>query len=229
MPAQDDANIFLLKLWPQIEANKNRIVAGAVIAAIAIAAIWIFNQQRGQKEITAGEALTKLTLSQTAQPEAFLKIATDYSGTAAGQRALLQGATAFFVAGKYADAQTQFQKYLTDHPDGEFAGQAALGVAASLEAQGKTDDAATAFQRAMNSSEPAIASAAKLGLAKILEAQGKYDIAQNDFEEVARANQNNSIGNDAMWHYMQLKNKMPVSKSVAAPATAPAIPLQSVK
>lgn len=228
MQAQDEASVFLLKLWPRIEANKKPIFAGIAVIAIAIAAFWVFSVQRQEKEIAAGEALTKLTLSQAVQPEAFLKIADDYSGTAAGQRALLQGATALFTAGKYADAQAQFQKYLDQHPDGELAGRAMLGVAISLDAQGKSDAAASAYQRVVNnSSDPVMVSSAKLGLAKILEAQGKYDSARNTFEEVIRANPNNSLGNDAMWHFIQLKNKTP--SSATAPGAASAVPLQSVK
>ena len=45
-----------------------------------------------------------------------MKIAVDYAGTSAGQRALLEGATALFTTGKYADAQTGFQKFLDAYP-----------------------------------------------------------------------------------------------------------------
>ena len=76
------------------------------------------------------------------QADLYLKIAADYQGTSAGQRALLQGAAMLFAAGRYADAQTQFQKFLDAYPDSFFAAQAALGVATSLDAQGKTDLAA---------------------------------------------------------------------------------------
>jgi TolA-binding protein len=228
MQSQDDASVFLFKLWPRIEANKKPIIAGAIIIATAAAAIWIFSEQRDQKEIAAGEALTKLAISQTVQPDAFLKIAGDYSGTLAAQRAQIEAATMLFESGNYADAQTQFQKYLDDHSDGGLAGQAMFGVAASLDAQGKADLASSAYQRAINNaSDPVIMSASKLGLAKILEAQGKYDSALNYFQEVIRANQNNSLGNDAMWHFMQLKNKVPAA--APAPAMAQPVSLQSVK
>ena len=64
---------------------------------------------------------------------------------------------------KYADAQTQFQKFLDAHPDSFFAAQAALGVAASLDAQGKTDLAAGAYQRVISiASDPMAASYRKI-------------------------------------------------------------------
>src|SRR5271170_2291882 len=135
MQAQDATTIFLLKLWPRIEANKNRILIVVAIVAAVLAAIWIFYAQRGQNEIAAGEALTQVTVSQTATPEAYLKIASDHPNTTAGQRALLQGAGMLFVSGQYADAQAQFQKFLDEHPDSEFFPQAELGIATSLAAQ----------------------------------------------------------------------------------------------
>jgi len=137
MQAQDTTTLFLLKLWPWVEANKNRLIAGAAIAVLAIFIIWFVACQRESKEIAAGQALTQVLLSSGGpSAAAYLKIAEQHAGTAAGQRALLQGAAALFDAGKYPDAQTQFQKFLDAHPDSEFSGQAALGVAASLDAQG---------------------------------------------------------------------------------------------
>src|SRR5258708_509387 len=104
MQTQDATTIYLLKLWPKIEANKNRIIA--VASAIA----WIFSVQHEQKEVAAGEALTQLIVSQTAQQDAYFKIAADNSGTPAGQRTWLQGAAMLFSENKFAGAQTQFQK-----------------------------------------------------------------------------------------------------------------------
>jgi len=223
MEAQDATTIYLLKLWPRLEANKNRIFAGAAVIAIAIAIAWVLAQQHDQKEAAAGEALTKLSESSGASPEAFLKIASDYAGTVAAQRAAVVGAGMFFVAGKYADAQTQFQKYLDDHPDGELSGEATLGVASCLQAQGKTDQAAAAYQRAVdNSADNMTVTMAKLSLAKIQEAQGKYHDAQLNFQEIVRVNQNNSLGQDAMLHLMELKNKMPAATVPSAIPPTPA-------
>src|ERR1017187_1762817 len=156
MPSQDAPTALLFKLWPWIEANKNRVIAGAAILIAAIFLYSFFSWQREQNEIAAGKALTQLALSppstaNTGHPaEAYLKIAADYSGTPGGRRAWLQGAAALFAAGRYADAQLQFQKFLDAYPDGDFSAPAALGVAASLEAQGKLDPAVGAYQRIVN-------------------------------------------------------------------------------
>jgi predicted negative regulator of RcsB-dependent stress response len=110
MQAQDTTTLFLLKLWPWVETNKNRLIAGTAIAVLAIFTIWFVACQREAKAVAAGEALTQAAIA-TAGPsaDAYLKVAGHYPGTVAGQRAQLQAAAAFFAAGKFTDAQAQFQ------------------------------------------------------------------------------------------------------------------------
>ena len=223
MQTQDATTLFLLKLWPWVEANKNRLIGGATVAVVAIFIIWYVACQRESKEIAAGQALTQMSLSSAVpSAEAYLKVAAQHSGTVAGQRALLQGASALFDVGKFTDAQAQFQKFLDAHPDSEFSGQAALGVATSLDAQGKADLAVGAYQRVINSSSDAMAaSVAKFGLARIEESQGRFNDAMVFYQDVANANPGTSLGSEAAIRLMELRSKLP------APATTPAAPLKS--
>ena len=222
MQAQDTTTLFFLKLWPWVETNKNRLIAGTAIAVLAIFTIWFVACQREAKAVAAGEALTQAAIA-TAGPsaDAYLKVAGQYSGTVAGQRAQLQAAATFFAAGKFTDAQAQFQKYLDEHPDGEFAGQAQLGVASSLDAQGKTDLAVGAYQKVVgNVSDAAVASAAKFGQARIEEAQGRVNDALVLYQDVARAEPSSSLGSEAAMRLMELRSKLPA----ATPAPAAAAP-----
>ena len=222
MQVQDSTTLFLLKLWPWVETNKNRLIGGAAVAVVATAVIWFWVCRSESNEIAAGQALTKVFLSASAPPaDAFLKIAKEQSGTAAAQRALLQGAAAYFGAGKYTEAQAQFQKYLDAHPDGEFSGQAMLGLAASLDAQGKTDSAISSYQKVISSSSDAtIVSDAKFGVARIEESQGRLNDALALYQEVMSANLNNSLGSEAAMRSMELRGKLP------APAPTPVAPLK---
>jgi TolA-binding protein len=228
MELQDAPATYFFKLWPKIEANWIRIILGGSVIAVAAVLISFYSWQREQKEITAGKALTQFMISvprnatDDQQADLFLKIAGDYRGTSAGQRAWLQGAVMLFEAGRYADAQTQFQKFLDAHPDSFFAAQAALGVATSLDAQGKTDLAAGAYQRVINTSSDAmVTSSAKFALAQIDERQGKLTEAMNLYEDVVRNNPNGSLGSEAGLRAMELKMKLPS----APPSTAPAAPV----
>jgi predicted negative regulator of RcsB-dependent stress response len=225
MQLQDAPATYLFKLWPWFEANRIRIAWGGGVIVVAAVLISFYSWQRDQKEIVAGKALTQVMRSiprnatASQQADLYLKIITDYQGTSAGQRALLQGAAMLFEAGRYADAQTQFQKFLDIHPDSFFAAQAALGVATSLDAQGKTDAAAGVYQRIINSYSDAVAvDSARFALAQINERQGKLAEAVNLYEAIVRYNPNGSLGSEAGLRLMELKMKL----QSASPATAPA-------
>jgi len=230
MEIQDAPAAYFFKLWPKIEANWIRIALGGGIVIVAAGLISFFSWQRNQNEIAAGKTLTQFMMSATRNTtgnelvDGLLKIAGDYRNTSAGQMAWLQGAALLFAAGRYADAQTQFQKFLDAHPDGFFSAQAALGVGTSLDAQGKIELAADAYQRAIrNPSDVLAANSAKYALAQIDERQNKFSDALNLYEEVARNNPNSSLGSEAGLRAMELKMKQPS----ASPSTAPAAPLKS--
>jgi len=215
MPAQDAPTAVLFKLWPWVEANKNRVIAGAGIIIVAIFLFSFFSWQREQKEIVAGRALTQLTLSNPANmsagqlADAYLKIASEYPGTLAGRRAWLQGAAALFAAGKFADAQAQFQKFLDAHPDGDFSASAALGVAASLDALGRLDLAIGAYQRVVNGfSDVVAATTAKFALARIDEQQGKFTDALNVYESIARSSPGSPSASEAGMRAVELRTKV---------------------
>jgi TolA-binding protein len=220
MQAQDTTTLFLLKLWPWIEANKNRLIGGAAIAVAVIFIIWFAACQRQAKEVAAGQALTVASLTGDATPaDAYLKIAEEHGGTVAGQRALMQGATALFNAGKFTDAQVQFQNYLDAHPDGEFSGQAMLGVAASLDGQGKTDLAAGAYQRVIsNPSDTTVVSGARFGLARIEDFQGKFTDAITLYQDVANANPGSSLASQSAMRLMELRGRLATTTPAATPS-----------
>jgi TolA-binding protein len=228
MQSQEAANDFFFNLWPWFEANAKRLAYGVVVALIAIFVFSFYTYRQNKKEVDAGEALTQAGMSNTGSPlaAACLKIAADYSGTAAGQRALLQGATALFAVDRFPDAQVQFQKFLDTYPDSSLTAQAALGVAASLDAQGMTDAAIGAYQKTINqTSDPSVVATAKFALARIDEAQGKSADADKIYAEITRAYPNTSMASEAGMRDAELKTKSPAA-APATPipaATAPAI------
>ena len=224
MQAQETTTAYLFKLWPWMEANKNRLIFGAVIVVIAGFVAAFFFWRQNQKELAAGQALTEVIVSTPPNAnvsqlaDSYSKIAADFPGTHAAERAAAQSAAALFEAGKYPEALAQFQQFLKTYPDSVFSPQAALGVAASLDAQGKTDLASSAYQRVISRfPDPNAVSAAKFALAQISEQQGKLAAAENLYEEVARGNPNGSLGLEAGQRAMELQTKLP-------PASTPGIP-----
>jgi predicted negative regulator of RcsB-dependent stress response len=228
MQPQEAATDYLFKLWPWLEANAKRLAIGAVLILIAIFVFSFYSYEQTKKETDAGEALTQaIVAGDGGQPaDACLKVAADYPGTLAGQRALLLGAAALFEAGKYADAQAQFQKFLDTYPDNAFVPQAELGLASSLDAQGKTDLAVSAYQKAGDqSADESTAATAKFAIARIAEEQGKLDDAAKLYADITRTFPNSQFSSEAEMRTMDLKTK---SAAPAPATTAPAAPAANV-
>jgi predicted negative regulator of RcsB-dependent stress response len=153
MQTQDASSELLFKLWPWLEANKKGLIIGVVVAGLAVAGYSFLSAQRSQNEAAAGKEFTDLLFSPAASSSApqfagaFAKVAASHPGTAAAERAQLQAGATLFNAGQYAEAQTQFQKFLnSENSGGALAATAQLGVAASLEALDKPE-ALTAYQK----------------------------------------------------------------------------------
>jgi TolA-binding protein len=227
MQSQDAADTFLIKWWPQIEANKNRIFVVAASAAAVVLIIFFISWRREQNQIAAGEALTAatLTISPNSDPgkvaDTYLGIADEYHNTPAGEHSLLQGAAALFAEGKYTDAQAYFQQYVQAHPDDEFAGQAALGVAKCLEAEGKLNDAQGAYQHVIDDIPDAQAVIdAKFSLAQVDVQQHRLADAMQLFQDVAKSDPYGTLGNEAAQYVFNLRSRVPVT-SEATPAASP--------
>ncbi len=141
------------RLWTWFDANRKQLILGAVavLAVGSVLGIYFWRQHAVQE--AASDALSAVE-AQLAIPggarnesaEAYVKVANEHAGTGAAARALLQGGAVFFAQAKYADAQTQFQRFLREYGDSQYRSQALLGNAACLDALGKADEAAAAYQ-----------------------------------------------------------------------------------
>jgi predicted negative regulator of RcsB-dependent stress response len=216
---------YLYKLWPWFEANKIRLLVGGGIIIVAAGVISFNVHRRTQREIDAGMALTKALMADPRnntlekQTASFLKVASDYAGTAAAQRAILQSAATLFGTHKYAEAQAQFEQFLSQYSGSALASQAALGAASSLDAQGKTEPAAAAYQRVITSyadSVPAVF--AKYRLAQIYEQQGKLTEALNFYEDIARTSPGSGLASEAGLRVMELRTAPAAGATNPVPA-----------
>jgi predicted negative regulator of RcsB-dependent stress response len=220
---------LILKIWPWLEANKNRIIV-AVVALIGVFGVISYtNSQKAQKEITAGEALTQLLMTPPPgvnASDALAQLASRYPGTAAAQRAQLQSAATLFGSGHYPEAQAAFQKYLeVNSSGGPLAAIAQMGIGASLESQGKVDDAANAYQKVASTyaGQPA-ALPAMFALGRIAKAQGHLTEALGNFKAAANAGQaGGSLAQQAALEAQEIQARIAAQKP-AAPAPAPAPP-----
>lgn len=238
MQTQDAPAEIIFKLWPWVEANKNRLIGGLVVILVGSFIAYYISSQRAQREIDAGQALTTLLVNPGtsrggSQRAGDLEhLAATYAGTAAGQRAQLQAAAALFEDGNYTDAQAQFKKYLDANPTGPFADTAELGIAASLEAQNQIDPAAAAYQRVVSAfpGSSSLASA-EFALGRIAERQNKLTDAMGHYENVVRASLGGSLRQEAMMHAADVKARIdaaaPKPTAKPQPEVAPKVSVSS--
>jgi predicted negative regulator of RcsB-dependent stress response len=228
MQTQDVPGEFFFKLWPWLEANKNRLIGG-LVAIILLSGVWYYIQsQRAQKEVDAGEALTSLLMDSTANKDdsqmagALEQLAAKYSGTAAGKRAQLQAAGAQFEAGNYPEAEAQFKKYLDANPTDPLAASAELGLGASLEAQNQLDAAAAAYQRVVSVfSASSSVQPAQFALGRIAEQQKKYTEAMNYYDDAAHTALGGTLAQEAAMRAADLKARIAATAAKPAAQAAP--------
>lgn len=230
----NSTDLYSLLAW--FEKNRKQIISAIVILILVGVIIAFVQWNREQKEITAGEALSAVTLTgNNSRPSAdsLLKVADDNAGTVAAGRALLMAAGQLFADGNVENAQKQFQKFLADYEGSPLTPQAKLGVAACLEAQGKKAEAIAAFKEVADRfTEANTRSHAKFSMARLNEADGKLELARDQYielmQEAQRESQRNSqstFGPEAFGRLNDLMQKYPdLAKQSAPPTTTQVVP-----
>jgi TolA-binding protein len=217
-----------LRFVTWVQANLKRLIIGTVIVLAAIAVTAFISYEQGQKEVRASHALANVAapVSPTAPmrpgtADAYLKVARDHAGTKAGARALLQAGAAYFVEGKYADAQKTFEQFLKDYPASEWIPQAHFGIASSLDAQGKTAEAIAKFEEMRRRfANDATSDEVKLALARLFETENKPADAHKIYSELVQANPYSGMGSEAGVRKEELEKKFPELARTNAPMTS---------
>ena len=225
---QQSADFYAFIAWAH--ANRKRLITGAVVVAVVALGVWLYFLNIEQHEQAANNALASIrpTAATTGEPEiapeAYLKVAQDYPNTQAGARALLLAAGANFTAGKFKDAQNEFEQFLQNNSSSSLVDKAQLGVAASLEAQGQIAQAATRYDDFIkhNSGNPNLAQA-KSALARLYLAQNKPDAALKLYEELAQGHGLDSWSQEAPIQAEEILASHPELRPKPIASAAPAM------
>lgn len=217
---------YELLAW--LEENKKRLAIGFVVAVIVGFAVAAYRWKTQQTEVAASDALlevrTPLMAGEKPRPpsaSAYLKVVGDYPGTEAAERALLLAAGALFAEGKYAEAQTQFSRFLDEQARHPLAADAAYGKAAALEAQGKLDEALAAYQGWLTQfPKAAPADGVKLAIARIYEIKQQPASALKVYEEISGTNSPSATSTEAARRKEHLLGKFPELARTNAPAAS---------
>ncbi len=224
------------KLWAWFEANKKTVLRLTGVAILVGVIVYFVLLKQEEKATAASDSLSSVLVGQLtgtgARPEtvesaeAFLKVAGAYPKSTAASRALVLAGASFFAAGKYSEAQAQYEKLIREFPDSPLRPQALLGIAASLDAQGKSDQALAAYKDLIARQPSAsVISQAKFSLACLYEAQQKLELARDLFAEVERDDRMGSLGVESGMRLEDLLAKnpklVPTPPAPIKPAAAP--------
>jgi tetratricopeptide (TPR) repeat protein len=223
------------RLLAWFELHKKEVLWGSAAIVVAGVGVGFFLWLQGERQASANLALSNVTTSgfspaeKPPEPEALLKVANQHRNTYAGGRALLLAGASYFAQGKYAEAKTQFERFLRENRESPFADQALLGIAASLDAQGKSLDAIAAYNDIVqHHSMETVAPQAKLALAWLYEKQTRLEQARDLYVELSRGPYG-SIATEASVHLESLVAKHPEllpgrRPAGNAPPLAPSVP-----
>ena len=230
--------------------NRQRLfVAGGVIVLIVIF-ISFRAWRTTENEAAANAALFALPSLITPpkntapDPNAFLAVGQEYSGTGPGERAQILAAGLLFTQGKHKEAQQAFEKYLLSHSTGPLAAEATLGVAACLDASGNANDALAKYNEVgMKFPNDHVVPQAKMAAARLFIQQKKPEMALQMYETLIKPNPYDMASEEAReqkeWLLVQypalVKTNSPAAAAsmtsfhtaptpAAAPATNPATP-----
>lgn len=229
----DSTNLGILyEVWAWSKRNKRTLLVLAIVVVVAGLAVWIYAWRLESAEAAANVELSNLrpTVTQAGNvtpipAAAFLKVADEYPKTSAAVRAVLLAGGALFADGKYAEAKTQFDRFLRDNPASPFRGEAIYGSAACLEAQGRIPEAMAAFKNLVERrSAGPVVSRPKLALARLYQLQNQPELAYKLFDEVVRSEGMSSVGYQAEMGLDELKLAHPNLASARGSGLLPSIP-----
>jgi tetratricopeptide (TPR) repeat protein len=221
-------DLYDLMAW--LHANRQQVIkiSAVVLAVGAITGGYFWH--KNYKETAASEALSILPppssamgapVDSIAEAQPYLKLADDYSGTAAASRALLVAGGILFDAAKFDQAGAAFERFVREYSGSPLVTQAMVGLGSSLEAQGKTADAVARFDAILKQHpSDSVIPQAKSALARLYLAQNKPDLAMRLYEEMTRANINDTWTAEASIQLQELLAKYPNLKK-PAPAPGP--------
>jgi len=178
--AQDDAQQFFA--W--IKDYGRPALIGLALVVMLMLGVSIWRNQQAEKARAAVEALF---LGRA--PEEFQQLALADPKAPTAPLAQATAAAEFYAQGRYDEALSAYQRFLSLYPGHMMAPNAEVGVAASLEALDDFDGAARAYQ-AFAESNPGhmLAPQSVMGAARCREQLGQLEEARALYEDFMVAN-----------------------------------------
>ncbi|HEX3720838.1 MAG TPA: tetratricopeptide repeat protein [Verrucomicrobiae bacterium] len=194
---QPESTETFYKAMAWFHANQKRLIFVVIVVVAIGLVLGIMSWNKQREEADANKQFFELPVGSgpgaapvaAPSPSTYLDLASQYPNTTAGEYSVLLGAEALFEAGKYPESQSEFSKFIDDHPDSPLVSQASVGVAACLEAEGKLPEAIQKYQAIIsgNPNDPQITAPAKLTLARLYDESNRPDQAMSLYADLARS------------------------------------------
>lgn len=224
--APESAGLIELLTW--LDVNKKKLVMGAA-AFVAIGfAVSVVRYAKNQKELGASEALLELrtplnapTNTPPASSSAFLKIAEDFKGTSAAERAEFLAAATLHTEEKYEQARAAFEKFAGQYPSSAWVAAAQFGVGSSWEALKNPEKAMAAYKTVVDTYPNSSAVAdARLAIARLHESKKEPEMALKIYDSLTGTNSVSARAGDASIRKEALLRQFPY---LAKPKTNAAV------
>ena len=218
---------FLEQFEPDVFWEQHgRKVVGGLVAVLAVGLAIFYWQRQGAQE----EERAAARLAMARDPNSLQAIVRDYPGKEVAAQAMLRLGDVYFQEGKFADAATTYQQFLTSFPRHNQTPAALLGLAAVQEVGGNFEAAKGQYMQLVTSHPDAYtAIAAKLGAARCAVKLGQKKEARQLYEELMPLVQGTPWQTEVTLGWTVLSREAEASAAASAaerPPTAPQTGLQ---
>ena len=208
-PATTDAAIETRVFWLRY---RNEIIAALIVALLGALSYVGFRIYTESHNAAASELLASAkTVSD------YQQVIAHYPNTAASADAYLLMADAQRRDGKFAEANTTLQSFLSKHSESELAATARLAMAGNLDAMGKTDEALGIYQQTASAYPKSYAAPlALISRAQLLKTKNRSDEARQVCETIMTQYRESFWAREAMQILMSIKPSTPPTPPVNA-------------
>lgn len=202
-----------------MDRNQNKLIALAVVIAIAAAVVIVWRGFKQSHEHTAGAALT-----QADDQAALQKLIKEYPKTAAGGSARVLLAEKQWEEGQQDASIATLKEFLSENPEHPALATAQASLGSKLASQGKAEEASKIFEQlAANEKARNLAPFALLSLGDLAKAAGDATKAEGFYQRAQNEFPDSTFANTATRRLTLLKAKPPVEiEAPPAPPEAPA-------
>lgn len=170
------------KVMDSLERNRNKILIGVALAAIAVGAVLIGTQMKKQKHLAASRAYS-VALGKK-EVAAFDAVVVEHAGTIAAGDALLSKAELQNDQGKLEDARATLESFVADFPEHPRHAQGLFALANLFHISDDLEKASSYYEQTISAQpDGELTPLARIRLGDIALEKGETETAEQRYQE----------------------------------------------